>query len=184
MNNCIAPLLAQRDDVDLTKHIREIPNFPKPGIMFRDITPLLANPDAFRELVAQLAFAIKESGATTIVGLESRGFIFGVAAAQTLGIPFVPARKAGKLPGETVSVGYALEYGEQRLELQKGSLSSGDKVAIVDDLLATGGTANAAAALVRKLGAQVAGFFFAIELRDLNGRTGLNTAPTFAVISF
>lgn len=169
---------------NLYKFIDAIPDFPKPGILFRDISPLLAEPDAFRDLIARLSFSVKESGANVVVGLDSRGFIFGIAVAQVLGLPFVPARKAGKLPGDVVSVGYALEYGEQRLEIQRAAIKSGDRVAIIDDLLATGGTAGAAANLVQKLGGIVSGFFFAIELGDLGGRKNLGISPVEAILKF
>lgn len=169
---------------DLTRFVTAIADFPKPGILFRDISPLLAQPEAFRDLVAAMANAVREAGSSKVDGLESRGFIFGIAVAQALELPFVPARKAGKLPGETVSVSYSLEYGEQKLELQKGAIKSGDKVAIVDDLLATGGTASAAASLVRALGGEVSGFFFAIELDALGGRANLGSARTESVMHF
>ena len=169
---------------DLTRYIRTVENFPSPGISFKDITPLLAEPEAFRELIARLSHAVRTSGAQKIVGLESRGFIFGIAAAQALGLPFVPARKAGKLPGETVGVPYALEYGKQSLELQRGSIRAEERVAIVDDVLATGGTAQAAAKLVEALGGKVSGFFFAIELTSLSGREKLRGAQVDAVLSY
>ena len=169
---------------DLSRFIRAIPDFPKPGILFRDITPLLGEPEAFRELIARMAHAVKEGGADKVVGLESRGFIVGIAVAQTLGLPFVPARKAGKLPGDTVAIAYALEYGEQKLELQWGAVKPGERIAIVDDLLATGGTANAAADLVRALGGKVSGFYFAIELDALGGRAALRSAEAVSVMHF
>ena len=169
---------------DLSRYVRAIPDFPKPGILFRDITPLLSEPEQFRELISRMALAVRESGAERIVGLESRGFIFGIAIAQALGLPFTPARKAGKLPGETISVAYALEYGEQRLELQRDAVKPGERVAIVDDLLATGGTAAAAAQLVRNLGGEVSGFHFAIELGALSGREKLNEGPVHSELHF
>ena len=131
-----------------------------------------------------MAHAVREGGAEKVIGLESRGFIFGIAVAQALGLPFVAARKAGKLPGETVSVSYALEYGEQKLELQQGSVKPGERVAIVDDLLATGGTANAAADLVQRLGEAVSCYYFAIELDFLGGRANLKSAAADSVMHF
>ena len=170
--------------INLERFVPVVPDFPKPGILFRDITPLLTNPDAFREMTARLAHEIRTSGATSIMGLESRGFIFGIAVAQVLGMPFIPARKAGKLPGETVSTQYSLEYGEQKLEVQKYAVTRGERVAIIDDLLATGGTARAAAELVSKLGGIVSGFFFAIELDSLEGRKNLTDASVNSILHF
>lgn len=167
---------------ELAQYVRTIPDFPKPGINFKDIMPLLAQPAAFQELIERMSFEVKQSDANVVVGLESRGFIFGVAIAQNLGLPFVPARKAGKLPGETVSVSYALEYGGQAMELQRDAVKPGDKVAIVDDLLATGGTVRAAAELTKQLGGDVAGYFFAIELDFLNGRETLGEAKVASVM--
>lgn len=166
----IVPTVTVRPEcIDLLALLPIIPDFPKPGIKFRDISPLLADPAAFKMLIADIAVQIKSSNATCIVGLESRGFVLGAAIALILELPFVAARKAGKLPGEVVRAGYSLEYGEQVLELQKSSRINRERVAIVDDLLATGGTAKAAAALVQELGGEVSGFFFAIELRELQG---------------
>ena len=157
----------------LSKLVRTVPNFPTPGILFRDITPILMDSVAFRGLIKAIASSVQKSGASMIVGIESRGFIIGVAVAYELSLPFIPARKAGKLPAETISTQYALEYGEQTLELHRDAISKGDHVAIVDDLLATGGTAKAAADLVTTLGGSVSGVFCAIELQDLPGRKTL-----------
>lgn len=176
----LAPLSSQ----ELTARIRNVPDFPKPGIVFKDISPLLRDPEAFADLVSRMSHAVKLSGATCIVGLESRGFIFGIAIAQELGLPFVPARKPGKLPGDTEKESYALEYGNAALEIQRDAVTSKDKVAIVDDLLATGGTARAAGALVERLGGTVAGYFFAIELGALNGRDRLGAVTVDSVLKF
>jgi len=184
MRNQLPNVTQPTSAIELESFVPVVTDFPKPGILFRDITPLLTNPDAFREITARLAHEIRLSGATSVMGLESRGFIFGIAAAQVLGMPFIPARKAGKLPGETVSTHYSLEYGEQRLEVQKHAVTRGERVAIIDDLLATGGTASAAAELVSKLGGIVSGFFFAIELDSLEGRKNLQQAPVHSILHF
>ncbi len=170
--------------IDLESLIRTVPDFPKPGIQFKDITPILADPKAYSQLIDQMSAQVKLSGANVVVGLESRGFVFGVSIAERLALPFVPARKAGKLPGDTVKADYSLEYGKQSLELQLGSIKPNDKVAIVDDLLATGGTAQAAEKLISILGGNVAGYFFAIELLDLNGRQVLNHSVTESIMKF
>jgi adenine phosphoribosyltransferase len=159
---------------DMAKLVPVVKDFPRPGIDFRDISPLLADPQAFKTLLADLALAVRQAGATTIVGLESRGFIIGAALALALEVPFIAARKAGKLPGATVSTEYALEYGHQKLELQVNAPVQGARVAVVDDLLATGGTVSAAAKLIEELGGEVVGYFFAIELKSLNGRDKLS----------
>ncbi len=170
--------------INLESLVTTIPDFPKPGIQFKDITPILANPQAFSQLIDQMSQQVKLSGANLVVGLESRGFIFGVAIAERLALPFVPARKAGKLPGATVKADYSLEYGTQSLELQIGSIKPDNKVAIVDDLLATGGTALAAEKLIKMLGGKVSGYFFAIELVALEGRKHLTNGITESVMKF
>jgi adenine phosphoribosyltransferase len=169
---------------DLASKIRTVNDFPKPGIAFKDITPLLGEPKAFRELVERMACDVKKSGAECVVGLEARGFILGVAVAMELGLPFIPARKPGKLPADTVGMEYDLEYGKAKLEIHRDALKVDQKVAIVDDLLATGGTAGAAGKLVEQLGAQVAGYFFAIELPALGGKAKLGTHGVSSVMSF
>jgi adenine phosphoribosyltransferase len=150
--------------------IRDIPDFPKAGILFKDITPVLESGEAFREVIEVLTADAKAQGADVIVGIESRGFIFGAPIAYALGLPFVVARKLGKLPSERISEEYALEYGTNTVEMHTDSVKPGQKAYIVDDLLATGGTAAAAARLVERLGGQVAGFGFLIELEFLNGQ--------------
>jgi adenine phosphoribosyltransferase len=169
---------------DLAAFIRTVEDFPKPGISFKDISPLLANPEAFREVVRMMAEQVQTTQTDVVVGLDARGLIFGIAVAQELDLPFVMARKPGKLPGETVSVDYGLEYGKNTIEMQKDSISPGSRVAIVDDVLATGGTAAAAGSLVRELGGTVSGYFFAIELVSLDGSKNLNEANTFSLFKF
>ncbi len=164
--------------------IREIPDFPKSGILFRDIAPLLADPNALGEVVERMAVQAREWGADAVAGVESRGFLFGVPVALSLGIPFVPIRKAGKLPGETVQEEYALEYGTAILEVQRDAALSGRRVVIVDDLLATGGTIRAAASLVTALGGTVAGSSFLIELAALGGRAVLGQMPIQALLTY
>ena len=164
-------MTAARDPHDLARLIRDVPDFPEPGIVFRDVAPLLAEPAAFEAAVRGLAELAED--VDTVVGIESRGFILGAPVALRTGAGFVPARKAGKLPGETVSVAFALEYGEAVLELQAGAITAGQRVLIVDDVLATGGTAAAAAALVEQLGGEVVGLSFLLELSALGGAARL-----------
>lgn len=159
--------------MDLKSVIRTIPDFPKRGITFVDITTLLKNPDAFRYSLDQFRNEIEPMNITAIVVIESRGFIFGAPLAERLGVPLVPVRKPGKLPAETVSQSYNLEYGTDSIEMHKDALSNGDKVVIVDDLLATGGTAAAAIKLAESLGAKVEALAFLIELSFLKGREKL-----------
>ncbi len=164
--------------------IHAIPDFPKPGILFRDIAPMLADPEAFREVIDAMAVQAREWGVEAIAGIESRGFLFGAPVALSLGVPFVPIRKAGKLPGETVQEEYALEYGTAILEVQKDAALSGRRVLIVDDLLATGGTTRAAASLVTTLGGTVAGFSVLIELEALGGRSALGELPIQSLLTY
>ncbi len=156
--------------------IRDIPDFPKPGIVFKDITPLLADGQAFAQVVSELACLV-DKDVDAIVGIESRGFIFGAALAQQLGLGLITVRKPGKLPADVHSVEYELEYGVDRLEIHRDALSRGHRVVIVDDLLATGGTAAATIELVRALGAEVSACLFVIELAFLNGREALGDVP-------
>jgi adenine phosphoribosyltransferase len=164
--------------------IRAVPDFPAPGILFRDITPLLHDPAALRAANDALAEAARGMGATLIAGVEARGFIFGVPVAERLGLPFVPMRKPGKLPAAFASVAYELEYGATSLELHRDPSVEGRRVVVVDDLLATGGTAVAAAKLVRELGGEPAGYVFLIELAELHGREHLTDAPVFALVDY
>ena len=170
--------------VDLKAIIRNIPDFPQPGILFRDITPLLGHPPAFRAVLDALCADVAGSGAKAIVGIESRGFLFGAPVADRMGLPFVPVRKPGKLPAARMSVDYSLEYGESRLDIHSDALDRGTPAYVVDDLLATGGTARATAKLVEIIGAEVAGLGFVIELEALGGREVLKTYPVFSVIRF
>ena len=149
--------------------VRTIPDFTVEGIQFRDITTLIGHGEGFAATVDWLAEKVRQSGAEAIAGMEARGFIFGASVAAKLGLPFLPIRKPGKLPCETIGVDYALEYGSDRLEMDPASISSDQKVAIVDDLLATGGTSCATTQLLRQAGAQVADAFFVIDLPDLGG---------------
>ncbi len=166
---------------DLKRLIRDVPDFPKPGIMFKDITPLLADPPAMHRLITAGADAHRGLGVTRVVGIESRGFLFGVPVALALGVGFVPARKPGKLPWKAVRQAYGLEYGNDAIELHEDSVGPGDRVLVVDDVLATGGTAAAAVTLVRRLGAEVVGCAFAIELGFLGGAPRLD-APVWAAL--
>lgn len=164
--------------------IRDVPDFPKPGILFKDITPVLEHPDAFREVSDLLTADAKARGAEVIVGIESRGFIFGVPVAVALGLPFAMARKLGKLPYDRISEEYALEYGTNTVEMHVDALKPGQKAYIVDDLLATGGTAAATSRLVRRLGGEVCGFGCLIELGFLDGRAVLPDVPITALMEF
>ncbi len=162
--------------------IRDVPDFPLPGILFKDVTPVLSDAKALQEVVDLLAADAREKGAQAIVGIESRGFIFGVPVALALGVPFVMARKLGKLPYDRISEEYALEYGTNTVEMHSDALTTGQKAYIVDDLLATGGTAAAAVRLVERLGAEVVGFGCLIELSFLQGRENLLGYPITALI--
>lgn len=159
--------------MELSSYIRDIPDFPQEGVMFKDITPLLADPAAFHRAVDTLADTYRDTGVTKVMGAEARGFIFGGALAYNLGAGFVPARKPGKLPWNTTKATYALEYGTDSLEVHADALGPDDVVLIVDDVLATGGTAAAKAELAVSTGARVAGFAFLIELDFLHGREKL-----------
>ena len=150
--------------------IADIPDFPEPGVVFKDITPLLADPQGLKALVEQLGDHFRDAGATKVMGAEARGFIVGVPVAYYLGLGFVPARKPGKLPREAYSQSYALEYGSDSIEIHQDALTPDDRVLIIDDLIATGGTAVAAAKLVEQAGATVAGFGFLLELDFLKPR--------------
>lgn len=170
--------------MELEKYIATIKDFPIEGILFRDVTPMLQDAQAFNEVTDLLANYAKEKGADIIVGPESRGFIFGCPVATKINAGFVPARKPGKLPRETVSLEYALEYGTNKIELHADSIKPGQKVVIVDDLLATGGTVNAVVELVKSLGGEVVGAAFVIELVDLNGKDALNGVDVYSVFKY
>lgn len=164
--------------------IRDVPDFPKPGIMFKDIAPVLEHPAALQEAVDLLAADARERGAEAIVGIESRGFVFGAPIALQLGVPFVMARKLGKLPYDRISEEYALEYGTNTVEMHADSIRPGQRAYVIDDLLATGGTAAAGARLVERLGGQVVGFGFMVELTFLEGRSALRGYPIRALIEY
>ncbi len=168
----------------LTSFVRDVPDFPKPGILFRDITPLLASAEAFGEAVAAMAQPVLALQPTHVLGLESRGFIFGSALAQKLGVGFVPARKPGKLPMTTHSEAYGLEYGSDALEIHQDAFKPGDRVLIVDDVMATGGTAAAAQRLVQRTGAQAVALTVFIELTTLPGREKVEGLPVFSVLRY
>ncbi len=170
--------------MDLAAYVRDIPDFPQPGVLFRDITPLLGDPRAFGEAVHRLASEAERCNPEAIVGIESRGFLFGGPVAISLGLPFVPVRKPGKLPAERMSIEYALEYGANQLDIHKDGLAPGQRAFIIDDVLATGGTAAATAALVELLGAVPAGFGFLIEIRPLEGRQRLAGYPVASLVSY
>ncbi len=155
---------------DFKQLVRSIPDFPTPGILFRDITPILGNPEAFAAALDLMSEYVASRNVDAVVGIESRGFLFGTPIAHRLGLPFVPIRKPGKLPAERMSVEIALEYANTELDIHADALRPGQRAVIVDDLLATGGTAKGAARLVVQLGATVGGIVFLIELADLRGR--------------
>ncbi len=169
--------------INLRDYIRDIPDFPKPGIVFKDITPLLANGSAFGTSVSGLACQMP-ADVDAIIGIESRGFIFGAALAQQTGLGLIPVRKPGKLPADVHGVDYELEYGMDRLEIHRDAVSSGHRVVIVDDLLATGGTMHATIELIHQLGAEVAACLFVVELTFLNGRKRLQDVPIRSLISY
>lgn len=168
----------------IARHVRDIPDFPKPGILFKDLTPLMRNPGALRVTTAALADPFRAAGITAVVGMEARGFIFGSLVAAELGAGFVPLRKPGKLPAATHAVSYDLEYGSATLEIHADALSSADRVLLVDDLMATGGTAAASLALVRRSGAEVAGCAFVIELDFLDGRAALGDCRVHSLLHY
>ncbi len=170
--------------MDLHPFIRDIVDFPKPGIVFKDITPLLMDPKAFEHTIDVLASRYQDQDFTKILAIESRGFIFGAPLALRLGKGLVPVRKPGKLPSETVSQAYELEYGVDTLEMHQDALDEGEKVIIIDDLLATGGTLEATAKLAEKVGAQVTEIATIIELTFLKGRERLKDYPLFAPLQY
>ena len=169
---------------DLRAKIREIPDFPKPGILFYDITTLLKDPDAFREVIDQMTDQVKDSAIDLVVGMESRGFIFSAPLAYQLHAGFVPVRKLGKLPAETIEVEYDLEYGTATLEIHKDAINAGQRVLIVDDLLATGGTVQGTIELVQRLGGEIAGLSFMVELTGLHGREQLGDFQIHTLLTY
>jgi len=164
--------------------IRDVPDFPRPGILFRDVTPLLRDPAALRQAVAHFAERYRDAGIGAVAGIESRGFIFGAPLAMELGVGFVPIRKVGKLPAEKIDLEYALEYGTAALEIHVDAVSPGERVLLIDDLLATGGTAQAAAKLVETIGGEVASVAFLIELEFLAGRERLGGHDVYSVLRY
>jgi len=163
-------------------YIRDIPDFPKPGIVFKDITPLLASPEGLREAIDGLRAVVDTSTYDIVCGIESRGFIFGTALAHSTGKGFIPIRKPGKLPYETISETYELEYGSDSLEIHSDATSEGERVLMVDDLLATGGTMAAALNLVRRIGGAITACAFVIELGSLDGRGKLGDVPIHSLM--
>lgn len=178
----MADLEAARKTVDAL--IRDIPDYPQQGIVFKDLTPVLAAPEALEQGVQAMIEPYRSAGVDRVVGIEARGFLFGVPAALELGAGFVPARKPGKLPHETLSVSYELEYGTGTLEIHVDGIQKGQRVLIVDDLLATGGTADAARQLVTAAGAEIVGFSFLVELDFLNGRSRLDGARIESLVRY
>ena len=170
--------------MDLKEYIASVENFPIEGILFRDITPLMADGEAFHEATGRMVEFAKEIGAEVVVGPESRGFIFGCPVAYELKIGFIPVRKPGKLPRKTISYKYDLEYGSNELHMHADSIKPGQKVLIIDDLLATGGTVEATIKLVEEMGGEVVGCGFLIELSDLNGRERLKDYNVLTVMSY
>lgn len=172
------------EKIDLKRYIRNIPDWPKKGVLFRDITPLLADPEAFAAAIDVLCACFRDAGIEYVAAVEARGFIFGAAVAQTLGVGFVPIRKKGKLPFKTESISYDLEYGTDTLEVHRDAIRKKAKVLMVDDLLATGGTMASACKLIEKIGGQIAGIAFLIELKELAGRSKLAGYNISVVISY
>lgn len=166
--------------LEILNKVRNVPDFPKPGIQFKDITTLLADPEAFRYVMDRLQERYSNQGVTKVVGIESRGFIFGAALADRLHAGFVPVRKKGKLPADTIEASYELEYGEATIEIHRDALNPGDRVVVLDDLLATGGTLKASCDLVRELGAQILEVWVLIELGFLPGREKITGLPFHA----
>lgn len=170
--------------MNLKEKIRVIENFPKEGISFKDITTLISDGEALKETIDQFVTYLKDKKIDLIVGPEARGFIFGVPVAYALGIGFIPVRKPGKLPGEVLSVNYGLEYGEDQLQIHKDAIKPGQRVAIVDDLLATGGTVEGVAKLIEEAGGEVVSLDFLIELTELNGKDKLKGYDVLSLVKY
>lgn len=166
----------------ITAHIRDIPDFPSPGVTFKDITPLLRQPLAMRQAVQAMIQPFQDHPVTAVAGMEARGFVFGALAARELNVGFIPLRKPGKLPHDTHSIDYDLEYGSASLEIHRDAIGTGDRILIVDDVLATGGTALASCKLVEKLGGDVAGCVFLLEISVLQGRQKLHAYALHSLI--
>ena len=172
------------DDASLRALIRDVPDFPSPGVLFKDITPLLGDPGAFAVVIDRLAEHFVGRHVDKVVGIESRGFIVAAPVAERLGAGFVPVRKPGKLPWETEAEDYELEYGTDRLEVHRDAITTGERVAIVDDVIATGGTAAATARLVERLGGEVIGLGFVIELAFLGGAAALDGRDQVSLLTY
>ena len=170
--------------MDLKQHIRHVPDFPKAGILFYDITTLLRDPEGFKVTVDMLATPYQNKGIDVVTGIESRGFILGAAVAQRIGAGFIPIRKPGKLPAKALKATYDLEYGKDALEIHEDAVERGQRVLIVDDVLATGGTAGAAVELIKRLGGELHGLAFLIELRFLDGRAKIPGNEVFSVLQY
>lgn len=170
--------------MDLKQHVRSIVDWPIKGVIFRDLTTLMQHPGAFKKSCDIFCERYADKGLDKIVGIDARGFVFGAVVAYELGIGFVPVRKKGKLPAETIEESYSLEYGSGTLEIHKDGITPGEKVVIIDDLIATGGTVGATVNLVRKLGADIVECGFLIELPDLHGRDRVDNCPVFAMMEF
>ena len=168
----------------LRGRIREVPDFPKDGILFKDITPLLADVEAFRTCIQLMAERLDGQSVSSVIGIESRGFMFGAALADKLSVGFIPVRKPGKLPAATYRADYDLEYGSDAVEIHQDALTSGDRVVVVDDLIATGGTAKATKELVQQCGAEVAAFVFVINLLALEGTKRLSPTPIITILDY
>ena len=170
--------------MDLKQYIRDVPDFPIPGVLFKDITPLLSNPAAFCQVIDHLTWKYEQSSLDSIVAIDARGFLFAAPVAYRLGKPLIPARKPGKLPWETRSFEYSLEYGEAAIEMHVDGVGQGDRVLLLDDLLATGGTLAAATRLVESIGGEVAGVAVVIELTELDGRKGLEGYDVYSIVQY
>ncbi len=170
--------------MDLKQHIRSVPDFPKPGILFYDITTLLRDPSGLNVAIDRLSTPYAGQGIDVVIGIESRGFILAAPVAERIGAGFIPIRKPGKLPAKTVKESYALEYGQDALEIHADAIEKGQRVLIVDDVLATGGTAAAAVELVKKLGGDLHGLAFLIELLSLSGKTKLDGQQVYSVLQY
>lgn len=172
------------DAIELKQYIREVPDFPKPGISFKDITPLLKNPIAFRYVIERFAEICSDRDVDLVAGIDARGFLFAAPLAIQMALPLIPVRKEGKLPHETSSLSYSLEYGDSSVEIHTDAIVNGQRVLIVDDLLATGGTMDASAELVRQCGGEVAGHAVVIELVDLGGRSRLKGDSVVSLVQY
>lgn len=170
--------------MDFKDKIRNIPDYPKPGVLFKDVTTLLKDGEAFKRVIDTMVFSFQDKQIDSVVSMESRGFMFGAPLAYRLGCGFIPARKKGKLPGKTVAMEYETEYSKDSIEIHLDAIQQGQKVLVVDDLLATGGTAKAVAEIVEKLGGQVIGFAFLIELPFLKGREKLSKYNIFSMLKY